>query len=640
MEPFVYEPLDLGKPSFRLIRLVKGSVSVVQCELFHAAIYDAENAVEYEALSYTWGGTDRPDKVEVNGMWLPTTRSLSQALQHLRYEDEDRVLWIDAICINQDDHKERSRQVQQMPSLYENAERVVIWLGPITPLTDVVFAHMQELEKWSYNHPCKNWRPTDGRWRYLWSTAKLSMKSNENTVELCRDGFTYLLRHSWFYRVWIIQEVAKARRANVMCGTYSVSTRIFAVFPNLIGTPTSTHQQAVLDIMPGPTREHSWWSKNRDLRTLLRKFQNSEASDPRDKVYALLGISSDAHDIDALRPDYDKTLEEMARTTMSFLLTLDSFGISSNFLCALTFPEFLKVIPNLRDIREAIIINRFGYRHDMTAPSIPTMPFWGPIELSDPLCKTVQTLDKVTQILVPPGDNGWALLLDINQVDSEYLDWLSREGRIPTPLIWAAQRGREDIVEAFLASGIVNFSAWKHGSGEALLFTAVQLGHSKTVQLLLERQDVALDSRSYKGLTPLGAAAERGDISIVEMLLKTKNVDVNQLNDDQNTPLTLAVRAGHTPVVKMLLENDQVSVDPRDRKGTTPLALAAALGHTAIVALLLGTGRVEIHSQDQRGRTPLSWAVARGYEEITDLLRWYDANLSKALVLTTSGGSH
>jgi hypothetical protein len=108
MDRFVYEPLNLDHLSFRLVRLYSGEGDVIRCELFHAVLYDADDAIEYEALSYTWGGADKPQCIEVNGRKMPVTESLYQALYHLRGEQMDRILWIDAICIDQDNTKERA----------------------------------------------------------------------------------------------------------------------------------------------------------------------------------------------------------------------------------------------------------------------------------------------------------------------------------------------------------------------------------------------------------------------------------------------------------------------------------------------------------------------------------------------------
>lgn len=100
----------------------------------------------------------------------------------------------------------------------------------------------------------------------------------------------------------------------------SVSTRTFVLMPSLMQVKTNEHTQAVLDIMPGHLREQSWWSSSRDLCTLLRKFGNSEATDPRDNIYALLRVSSNAYEGDILQSNYEIDPQQAVRNTMSFLL--------------------------------------------------------------------------------------------------------------------------------------------------------------------------------------------------------------------------------------------------------------------------------------------------------------------------------
>jgi hypothetical protein len=93
-----------------------------------------EDAVPgFEALLYTWGLLDNPVDVFVgaSGFYtLPVTQNLAEALPYLRPEDKPRVLWIEAICINQQDMKKRSSQVARMTDIYSKVETVVVWLVP------------------------------------------------------------------------------------------------------------------------------------------------------------------------------------------------------------------------------------------------------------------------------------------------------------------------------------------------------------------------------------------------------------------------------------------------------------------------------------------------------------------------------
>lgn len=130
-----------------------------------------------------------------------------------------------------------------------------------------------------------------------------------------------------------MQEIANARRARVWCGTKSIKAQTLVLAPELLGVTPGSHCQAVLDIMPGRLREKSWWCKSRTLHTLLLKFKESEASDPRDKIYALLGITSDTQSINVLHPDYTKSFWDVVRDTSSFLFGPSDvrYGTTSEF---------------------------------------------------------------------------------------------------------------------------------------------------------------------------------------------------------------------------------------------------------------------------------------------------------------------
>ena len=322
MDTFRYELIDLERPAFRLLRLFKGGEPDIECELFQAWLH-GDSTIPYEALSYTWGDREIYECIMINGRRLGITRNLYQALYHLRLQDTDRILWVDAICIDQGNERERGHQVQQMGNIYSQADNVIFWLGLPTRETNVLMDSLRQLQEESATHPYMNWKPSDERWADLWSSIQPTLSSQHSgLVAQQRGGMKLLLGRSWFKRVWILQEVANSKRAVVCCGTKSVPANFFALAPLLMGMKPEPHCQAVLDIMPGPSRKDSWWSQKRDLYTLLLKFRESEASDERDMIYALLGISSDALDNDILRADYTKTTQQVVCDAISFLFSL------------------------------------------------------------------------------------------------------------------------------------------------------------------------------------------------------------------------------------------------------------------------------------------------------------------------------
>ncbi|XP_014557713.1 hypothetical protein COCVIDRAFT_74268, partial [Bipolaris victoriae FI3] len=330
MDIYIYEPIDLERPAFRLLQLLRGKGPAIECILYQAYL-DGTDTVPYDALSYTWGGTNKASTVTVSGKTLGVTKNLHSALQHFRSEDVDRVLWVDAICIDQGNEKERGHQVQQMCKIYSHAEEVIIWLGQPTAETNVLMDSLRELEGYSLAHAHRHWDLA--KWTEFWRLVPQS-----SSFEVL-EGLYLLLKRPWFRRVWILQEIANAKKASVRCGIKSVKAHTFALAPSLVGIKPERHCQAVLDIMPGHLREKTWWGESRDLYNLLLKFRESNASDPRDKVYALLGISSDAYDSDSLRPVYTKDLQAVIRDTSLFLFRQsdDSYETMPEFLEDLTF---------------------------------------------------------------------------------------------------------------------------------------------------------------------------------------------------------------------------------------------------------------------------------------------------------------
>ena len=322
MGVFKYEPIDLKGPGFRLLRLFKGIEADIECELFQAWL-QGDSVIPYEALSYTWGSMEMTEHIKIDGRTLGVTKNLYLALEYLRSQDTDRILWVDAICIDQGNNKERGHQVKQMGNIYSQASQVIFWLGSSTYEINVLMDSLKQLEEESIKHACRDWKLADMRWMGLWSAVQPTLQNlypDRETQQ--REGIKMLLERSWFRRVWILQEVTNANVAIVCAGSRSVSAHIFTLAPLLIKVQPEPHCQAVLGIMPGPSRKDSWWSQKRNLYTLLLKFNGSQAGDPRDLIYALLGISSNAQDTNNLHVDYTKTVQQVIHDAALFLFSL------------------------------------------------------------------------------------------------------------------------------------------------------------------------------------------------------------------------------------------------------------------------------------------------------------------------------
>ncbi|KAI1197345.1 heterokaryon incompatibility protein-domain-containing protein [Nemania serpens] len=182
--------------------------------------------IEYEALSWCWG-TDPEDyvlKIEENGKTYKkrVRKELALALKYLRLPYQTRTLWIDAICINQDDHEERNHQVQMMSRVYTRAKEVCIWLGEDTDesKTAIDFIHSEIMELKNFDTLCSDKSYTE-KWQAL----------------------MMLMQRDWFSRRWVVQEIALATKACIYCGPDSIPWKEFAVAVELfVEVETASHR--------------------------------------------------------------------------------------------------------------------------------------------------------------------------------------------------------------------------------------------------------------------------------------------------------------------------------------------------------------------------------------------------------------
>lgn len=124
---YKYKPLDRETKEIRIVILHPSTDFSTEpvCDIYHVALNH-----KYFALSYVWGKSSDTRPIQVNDRTLQITANLELALRHLRHPESPVALWIDAICINQEDVKERNYQVGQMRNIYASAFLAIAWTGP------------------------------------------------------------------------------------------------------------------------------------------------------------------------------------------------------------------------------------------------------------------------------------------------------------------------------------------------------------------------------------------------------------------------------------------------------------------------------------------------------------------------------
>ncbi|KAF7943345.1 hypothetical protein EAE96_011272 [Botrytis aclada] len=212
-------------PSPNFIRLVKIGPRSDEKELIELSLHQTRlrNAPKYEALSYEWGTQTCDKPVLCDGSELRVKTNLAAALNRLRLANDTRWMWIDAICIDQENIPERNEQVTMMRDIYALADRVLIWIGDELAYSKQAFETITKFAKLWQKREVIRLQAGDNRppLRAKPSTAEKLFLVLED-VSLWESLFT-LFSSTYFERTWIIQEIAVPTRSTIICGTQELN---------------------------------------------------------------------------------------------------------------------------------------------------------------------------------------------------------------------------------------------------------------------------------------------------------------------------------------------------------------------------------------------------------------------------------
>ncbi|KAI0409898.1 hypothetical protein F4802DRAFT_5722 [Xylaria palmicola] len=347
----IYSPLDPAAGEIRVLSLLPGRFAQpIQCTLQ----ITSENNSKYEALSYVWGDATDRRGIIVDGQDLDVTVSLENALRHLRHQRQPRHLWVDAICIDQENVKEKSILVPRMGIIYTNASRVLVWLGTPSPAMSVACS-------WAIKH--------SGMLGYLHRLrckilSSLSYATCQRiSVELVKIlvGFIEISSHPYWTRMWTFQEYKVAREEPlIVCGHFAFPTSLtstakdsaYSIFRKVLERVVKTkpkdergrHRRQILVDQLRQLANGTRWTAvmGMSLRTgpenaepllgrLLTSTSRRVCGDPRDHVYALYGMVPRAQDV--YPADYSKTVQQVMHDTTLYLVRHEGSLEVSVFFC-------------------------------------------------------------------------------------------------------------------------------------------------------------------------------------------------------------------------------------------------------------------------------------------------------------------
>lgn len=288
----------------------------LRCELVNSHLVAMRG--KYEALSYTWGDSTEDVSISLNGRPVKVTANLACALRHLRRPRDERLLWIDALCINQADGLEVNSYVQRMWSIYQNSRSVVVFLGESRHGSDQALQLLFELS-------CLSAEASERH------TQILQVLEDEKKAPHWR-GLLKLMRRPWWSRAWIIQEYAVAPRVIFVCGLARLGGDVFSqAMENLIDYRYNAKipqywQHLVRHVALTPishllSTRHQYQGSSPEAKPapieILYRSRGAKASDPRDKVYSLFRLIAEDP---RLQPDYSRSAHDLYKDVVRAMI--------------------------------------------------------------------------------------------------------------------------------------------------------------------------------------------------------------------------------------------------------------------------------------------------------------------------------
>lgn len=312
MSTYQYTQLQSGE--FRLLKLSPGDgntelVGALEIYTLYPLAYPPENnrspdPKPYDALSYTWEDDEIGHSIgllrESIAYPVPIRPNLKAALLQLRDPKEPRYLWVDALCINQRDNKEKSEQIPWMFHIFSRARSVCVWLG---------------------REEGDGGRAMDFIRRLISISDDFDHLVADHNLSKDYVALSNLLKRPWFSRRWIVQEIALAKSATLHCGKESISWEDFAdavslfvnAQPKIQTVFRNSHEFHNDPDYLGDLAEYAGarlvqvaddiFRKTEDGRIMVRLLSLEElmstlsgfvTTDPRDVLYAILSLARDA----------------------------------------------------------------------------------------------------------------------------------------------------------------------------------------------------------------------------------------------------------------------------------------------------------------------------------------------------------
>lgn len=308
-----YHSMPIGPRDVRLLTVHPKDVSDYEPPRCSMSVASLEDSPHYEAISYCWGYSGQTSELFVDGEKFLVNSSLAEALQNFRLE-VPRVVWVDGLCINQDDWDERLRQVKLMDDIYSMASNVRVWLGHADERTETAFNSIRDIGRGSAIADLKDHRNNEPLDITLFLRCMLSV-----------------YERPWFERLWVMQEHWLCKRCFFHCGSHIVGTVFIDKTARAIGgsnlldtIPSAEANYLFNRLLARLSRTGSTWSNINPGKVamesnyaILSAALSLKCTNPKDRVFGLMGV---APFLKAMNVTYDNSvLEIYAAATLAVM---------------------------------------------------------------------------------------------------------------------------------------------------------------------------------------------------------------------------------------------------------------------------------------------------------------------------------
>jgi hypothetical protein len=300
-------------------RSLRSQAGVLRCEVYQASLDDvpSDGPPLFAALSYACGNPDLTQRVSCGDDYVHTTHNLFEALLHVRHEDSSRLLWVDGLCINQEDVEERNHQVGMLHQIYSQAH-VITWLGAghDTDLTSLADYMSLAARVWTkvvrsdihdgdfHDAAVALYEECSGR------------QAAKHPHQSWYPDMNQVVNAAYFTRVWVAQEIFLGKSATCQLGRHLFSVAVLRASLQLFrfhgGYDIGPQIGKVCDCYLSPSLTETWFTVQRSQSQipfhLVKSFGGKQCLDPRDHIYGLSALFGDG---DAYAVDYSLSVAEV-----------------------------------------------------------------------------------------------------------------------------------------------------------------------------------------------------------------------------------------------------------------------------------------------------------------------------------------